>query len=116
VLDRSSLEGVRAQRDLVGRARQYACDREAGRAFDVAGEVGDGHAALAGFFLAAGFDDDRVAEDEDAVAGAGLGVAGDVQGEHLGRDSDLGSGEAHAAGGDAHGGDQVGGEGEHDRV
>src|SRR5581483_7139355 len=78
---------------------------------DVAGEVGDRQAPLAGQFLVAGQDEDGIEQHERAVAGVGLLVAGDVDGEGPERHADLGSGDADARRRGEHRVEQVGGQG-----
>lgn len=89
VLNRSRLESVGFQAHFFPRPRQEAADMEATGPTHISGEVGDRHAPLSSPILARRADHGGIHEYEAAVTGSGLGVAADVETEHLRRYSDL---------------------------
>ena len=89
VLDGDRLEGVGLDEDPLPGDRQLTAHGEPTGPGHVAGEVGDRHAPLPAAFASRPLDDVGVAEDEESVAGPGLGVTGDVHAEHAAGDADL---------------------------
>ena len=110
VLQRHGLEGVGRDLDPLPRDRQLPADDQPPGAAHVTGEVGHRHAPLPAALAAGGGEGLGVAQDEAAVARAGLGVARDVDAEQPGREPDLLGGQADAPRRDVLGGQQVRGE------
>src|SRR5690242_9218147 len=83
VLQHTGLEGVRLDGDLGARPRRLTSYDDAGGPLDVAGQVGHGHATLAGLLVPRRADHFGVAEHEGTMSGARLRTLGHVDAEHL---------------------------------
>jgi hypothetical protein len=107
VLERNSLETVRDDLHPLPGQRQLTANDNPPAPGDVPGEVRHRHTPLATAFLASGADDHPVAQGEKSVTRAGLGMAGDVDGEDICGHADLLGREPYAAGRDELGGKEV---------
>jgi hypothetical protein len=82
-------------------------DDERGGPAHIAGQVGDAHASLPADLTPGTLDDDWIEQHHLAVAGARLGMAGDVDAERAPGNTDLGCGDTDRVPDAAHGVEQI---------